>query len=325
MSPAGGEKAIHTPASAVALRARTHPCFHAGAGRKHGRIHLPVAPGCNIRCGYCDRSYDCVNESRPGVTSRVVSPEEAVEALDRALLRMPYLSVAGIAGPGDPFRHPGRTLLCLELVRKRHSKLHLCVSTNGLAVGEYVRDLAEIGVGFATVTVNAVDPEVGGRIYLGVTDGGSVHSGVAGAGLLLDRQLGAIAALKAAGLVVKVNTVVVPGVNDHHVFDVARRVAGLGADLMNLIGIIPVPGTAFGGVAPPSAGTLAEIRSEASKFLPQMTHCARCRADAAGLLGDDRFGEVWSPCSEAPRVACAGGAVTEPRSRWVSSSPEVRE
>lgn len=273
--------------------APTHPCFHAEARGSHGRIHLPVAPECNIRCGYCDRSHDCVNESRPGVSSRVVSPEEAVEALDRAVSRMPFLSVAGIAGPGDPFRHPERTLHCLELVRRRHPGLHLCVSSNGLNIGDHVGALADLGVRFVTITVNAVDPEVGRRIYVKVGRGEGALRGVAGAELLIGRQLEAVAALKAAGMNVKVNTVLVPGVNDFHVLEVARRVASLGADLMNLIGLIPLPGTALGRVPAPSPEKLAALRRAASKHLPQMTHCSRCRSDAAGLLGEDRFGEIW--------------------------------
>ena len=32
----------------------------------------------NIQCNYCKRGYDCVNESRPGVTSEVLSPEQAL-------------------------------------------------------------------------------------------------------------------------------------------------------------------------------------------------------------------------------------------------------
>ncbi|MBG3878744.1 radical SAM protein, partial [Desulfovibrio oxamicus] len=79
-----------------------HPCFTAGAHGTHARIHLPVAAACNIRCGYCDRRHDCVNESRPGVTSRVLDPTEAAQLVDRAVAALPHLSVVGIAGPGDP-------------------------------------------------------------------------------------------------------------------------------------------------------------------------------------------------------------------------------
>ncbi len=55
-----------------------HPCF-GGDHNKAGRIHLPVAPGCNIKCGFCERKFDCANESRPGVTSKILTPTQAVE------------------------------------------------------------------------------------------------------------------------------------------------------------------------------------------------------------------------------------------------------
>jgi nitrogen fixation protein NifB len=63
----------------------THPCFSKEAHHKFGRIHLPVAPACNIQCRYCIREYDCANESRPGITSRVLKPHEALERVEAVL------------------------------------------------------------------------------------------------------------------------------------------------------------------------------------------------------------------------------------------------
>jgi nitrogen fixation protein NifB len=64
-----------------------HPCFNAGAKGSYGRVHLPVAPKCNLGCNYCNRKYDCVNESRPGVTSAVLAPHQAAAYLGEALAR----------------------------------------------------------------------------------------------------------------------------------------------------------------------------------------------------------------------------------------------
>ena len=65
----------------------SHPCFTEKAAQSCGRVHLPVAPKCNVLCGYCNRKYDCVNESRPGVTSGVLTPAQAADYLDRVLER----------------------------------------------------------------------------------------------------------------------------------------------------------------------------------------------------------------------------------------------
>jgi nitrogen fixation protein NifB len=108
---------------------------------------------------------------------------------------------------------------------------------------------------------------------------------VEGATLLLARQLEAIRAAKAAGLIVKVNTIVIAGVNDGHVGEIARTVAAAGADVLNGIPLLPVADTPFEAMHPPSADEMTRIRAAAATHLPQMHHCTRCRADAVGLLG----------------------------------------
>jgi nitrogen fixation protein NifB len=267
-----------------------HPCFHPEGAGKFGRIHLPVAPRCNVQCAYCSRSYDCAHESRPGVTSTVLGPRAAADHLDDVLRRMPWISVAGIAGPGDAFAQPLRTLATLELIRRRHPGLHLCLSTNGLGIGEHIEVLAELKVGFVTITVNTVNPEIGARLYSWIDWKGEKMAGTPAASLLLDRQLEAIARLKAKAVAVKVNTVVIPGVNDDHVPAIAAKIAGLGVDLHNLIAMIPIPGTPLDKVPSPSPSLMASLRRAAEWHLPQMHHCMRCRADAAGLLTQS------SPC-----------------------------
>jgi MoaA/NifB/PqqE/SkfB family radical SAM enzyme len=104
---------------------------------------------------------------------------------------------------------------------------------------------------------------------------------------------------QAGGRVVKVNTVVVFGVNEAHVLEIAETVSRLKADLHNLIALIPVSGTAFCDTVPPSPGLMESLRDAAESFLPQMRHSARCRSDAAGLLHDDRSKEIRCPANGA--------------------------
>ena len=200
---------------------------------------------------------------------------------------MPWISVAGIAGPGDAFAEPRRTFATLELIRSRHPALHLCLSTNGLGIGAHIEALAELKVGFVTVTVNAVDPEIGARLYSWIDWQGKKMVGVAAASLLLDRQLQALDRLKTKAIMVKVNTVVIPGINSDHVPAIAGKIAEIGVDLHNLIAMIPVPGTVLGKVSSPSLECMASLRRAAECYLPQMHHCMRCRADEVGLLGEN--------------------------------------
>lgn len=263
-----------------------HPCFNAAARSRWGRLHLPVAPGCNINCAYCHRKTDCVNESRPGVTSALFDPLEAAAFFREIRGRRPEISVAGIAGPGDSFFIPELTLKTLEYLRPSYPDLLLCVSTNGLNLADHIEALVDLGVDFVTVTVNAIAPEILQKIVSRVQLNGRSKHGYEAAGLLLDRQLSAISRLKARGVTLKVNTVVIPGVNDGHVADIAARLAPLGVDLMNLIPLIPVPGTPMAGYPAPGSALMERLRAAAGLFIPQMRHCVRCRADAVGLLTD---------------------------------------
>src|SRR5512145_565512 len=119
----------------------SHPCFEVEAKHKNARVHLPVAPKCNIQCNYCNRDYDCVNESRPGVTSAVLSPHQALEYLKELHKQLSNISVIGIAGPGDPFANPDETLKTLQLVRDEFPDKLFCLSTNGLNLIPYISAL----------------------------------------------------------------------------------------------------------------------------------------------------------------------------------------
>jgi nitrogen fixation protein NifB len=71
------------------------------------------------------------------------------------------------------------------------------------------------------------------------------------------------------------------------VIEVAKKMKELGVDLMNTIPLYPVEGTPFEDFEEPSPKMMKELRREIKEYLPPMTHCARCRADAVGLLGED--------------------------------------
>jgi nitrogen fixation protein NifB len=263
-----------------------HPCFNDASRHAFARIHLPVAPECNLQCNFCKRKYDCANESRPGVTSVVLTPPRALRYLEDSLRRDPRIAVVGIAGPGDPFATPERTLETLRLVRASYPEMLLCVASNGLGVGPYVDELAALSVSHVTLTVNAVDPAIGAKVYAWIRDGKRLYRGESAAELLWQRQEAAIRGLKARGVTVKINTILIPGVNDGHAVEVARRVAGLGADISNCVPLYPVEGTPFGSLEPPTHEQVAAIRDAVRQHLPAMAHCTRCRADAVGLLGE---------------------------------------
>jgi nitrogen fixation protein NifB len=264
-----------------------HPCFDEKARHAHARVHLPVAPNCNIQCNYCNRQFDCVNESRPGVTSTLLKPFQALEYFAALNEKLDNLSVVGIAGPGDPFANAGETMETMQRIKAAFPDKIFCISTNGLNLFPYIDQLAEVGVSHVTITINAIDPDITAKVYKWVRFNKKTYRGREGAEVLLKQQLKCIPALKAAGITVKINSVIMPGINDDHLEDVARVCAELGADVINCIPMIAAKGTAFEDMEQPDSKMVFKTRIQVSKHMKVMSHCARCRADAAGLLGKD--------------------------------------
>ena len=264
-----------------------HPCFNDKVRHMFARLHLPVAPKCNIQCNFCNRKYDCVNESRPGVTSRVLAPHQAFLYLNRVMDRVSNISVVGIAGPGDPFTNAKETMETLKMVREKYQDMILCLATNGLEIGPYIEAIAQLKVSHVTITINAVDLEVGAKIYSWVKYEGKVYDSGEGFKILLDKQLKAVKSLKEKGITVKVNSIIIPGINDYHFESIVKKMSELRVDVQNCIPYYPTKGTVFENIKEPLPELVKNIRGNAGKQLKQMYHCVRCRADAVGLLGKD--------------------------------------
>lgn len=260
-----------------------HPCFE-GNHHKNGRMHLAVAPACNIKCGYCTRKHDCANESRPGVTSRLLTPMEALDKV-REVMASPLfgasMKVVGIAGPGDPLANR-QTFETFRLVGEEFPELIKCMSTNGLLLPESLDSLHEVGLHSLTVTINAVKAETAAKIYSHIFYHGRKYSGKEAGEILLASQYEGVQRAVELGMVVKVNTVLIPGINEAEVSEIAERVKGIGAFVMNVMPLIPQAELAH--IPAPSAEMIASVRDANDRIIGQMRHCKQCRADAVGFL-----------------------------------------
>ncbi|MDP4146723.1 MAG: nitrogenase cofactor biosynthesis protein NifB [Bacillota bacterium] len=280
-------------------KTKTHPCYNAGA-HDHARMHIPVAPKCNISCNYCNRKYDCPNETRPGVTSEVLSPEQALAKFKLVKEKVPNLSVLGIAGPGDALANFEQVKKSIQLIKEEDPSITFCLSTNGLMLPFYANELIELGVSHVTVTMNTVDPKLGGKIYKEVNYLGSKYTGEEGAGILLNNQLTGLKYLSSKGIMCKVNIVMIKGINDDHIEEVVKKVKECGVFMTNIMKMIPVVGSAFEGADVVSNEELNDMRKKCGEHVKQMYHCRQCRADAIGTLNND--------CSADFRYGCGKGA-----------------
>jgi len=276
------------------LRARIkdHPCYSEEAHHYFARMHVAVAPACNIQCNYCNRKYDCANESRPGVVSEKLTPEQAYRKVIAVANEVPQLSVLGIAGPGDALNDWRKTRETFALVSKSVPDLKLCISTNGLALPDHVDEIAGMNIDHVTITINMVDPEIGTKIYPWIFYNRKRYTGVEASKILHERQMRGLEMLTARGILVKVNSVLIPGINDHHLATVNAEVKKRGAFLHNIMPLIsdPAHGTHFGltGQRGPTPAELKAVQDACEGGANLMRHCRQCRADAVGLLCEDR-------------------------------------
>src|SRR5512135_700094 len=219
---------------------------------------------------------------------------------------IPQMTVLGIAGPGDPLANPDRTFATFRMLAEQAPDIKLCVSTNGLALPDVVDELSSANIEHVTITINCVDPDVGAKIYPWIYWKGRRIRGRDAAATLIGRQQQGLEMLVARDILVKVNSVMIPGVNDQHLVEVSKVVKSKGAFLHNVMPLIAEAehGTFFGimGQRGPSSAELQALQDECAGDMNMMRHCRQCRADAVGLLGEDRGAEFTMDKIEAMSI-----------------------
>jgi nitrogen fixation protein NifB len=279
----------------IRAKVQDHPCYSEEAHHYFARMHVAVAPACNIQCNYCNRKFDCANESRPGVVSELLTPDEAMRKVLAVAAAIPQMSVLGIAGPGDPLANPERTFETFRRLSEKAPDIRLCLSSNGLDLPRHIDEIARHNIDHVTLTINCLDPEIGAKIYPWIYWNHRRIRGVEAAAILIEQQQKGLEMLVARGILVKVNSVMIPGVNDAHLKEVSRAVKAKGAFLHNVMPLIAEAehGTYYGimGQRGPTAAELQALQDECAGDMSMMRHCRQCRADAVGLLGEDRGAE----------------------------------
>ena len=291
-SSCGSDQGPADLAPGVWEKVKDHPCYSEEAHHYFARMHLAVAPACNIQCNYCNRKYDCANESRPGVVSERLTPEQGARKTFAVAQSVPQLTVLGIAGPGDALYDWRRTKATFELVVKALPDIKLCISTNGLALPDHVDEIVNMNIDHVTITINMVDPAIGAKIYPWIFYRHKRYAGLEAAKILHERQMLGLEMLTARNVLVKVNSVLIPGVNDEHLIEVNRQVKARGAFLHNIMPLIsdPAHGTFYGlnGQRGPTPQELKTVQDACEGGAKLLRHCRQCRADAVGMLGEDR-------------------------------------
>jgi cyclic pyranopterin phosphate synthase len=169
-----------------------------GHGRKINYLRLSVTDRCNLRCRYCMPS-DGVPLLPHG---EILSYEELFLVARTAVsLGIEKIRVTG----GEPLVRKG-ILAFLSRLAGIPGLRQLVLTTNGLLLEEMAEPLKHAGVQRLNISVDSLDPEN----FLRITRRGDMV-----------RVLDGIAAAARAGFPIKLNMVVMRGVNDHEVVDFA--------------------------------------------------------------------------------------------------------
>lgn len=262
-----------------------HPCFNKQNIGRVSRIHLPLIKSCNIVCNYCNRSYSCPNENRPGVTSALLGTKNVLHLLNNYIKIYPDLKIVGIAGPGEALAEPEVVYNSFKIIRDNFPELKLCLSTNGFAVSENIELIKELHIDYITVTINTLNTKTASKIY--VTN--DIEQ-------FISKQIKAIEILKDLKVKTKINSVVIPGINVDDLVEVAQFAQKNGVLAQNLIPFIPVKGSVFESLKVPLPEEIENIRLACSKYIKQISHCKRCRADAVGSLSSDEKINLKTKC-----------------------------
>jgi len=262
-----------------------HPCYAESRKNLWARIHLPVAKICNIKCIFCDHSVgSSCHTSKPGFAGTLMNPHEAISRALAEIEKDRKLRIVAVSGPGEPLANK-ETFTTLEGIRKQNGEINFCLSTNGVLLEDCAVWLKEVGVRSISVSVNAAFQETAARVYEWARIDGKVLRGNEMGEIIIQKQLAGIARAVELGMIIKVNTILIPDHNENDITYISKQVAQSGATLQNIVPLILCGVNP--NLRPPTKKELDNARLTASKHLRQFTHCKQCRSDVVGIPGCD--------------------------------------
>lgn len=166
-------------------------------GRKINYLRVSVTDLCNLRCIYCMPPGGVAKKERHELLTF-----EEIENIVRAAAQLGIDKVR-ITG-GEPLVRKGIVELVGRLARIEGIQ-DLSMTTNGILLKDYAVPLKEAGLKRVNISLDTLDPDR----YRRITRGGRLADVLAG-----------IAAARAAGLTpIKINVVLVGGINDDEIED----------------------------------------------------------------------------------------------------------
>lgn len=263
-----------------------HPCFSNNRENLWTRIHLPVAARCNVKCIFCDHNVGAAcHTSKPGYSSQLMTPSEAIARVIAEHTLEPRLRIVAVSGPGEPLAND-ETFVTLKGVHDNIAGIEFCLSTNGTLLVDTLDKICDLNISTISVSMSAQSYDIAAQLYEWAVLDGRILKGKEMGREIISRQLSGIQAAAEAGIFVKVNTILIPELNNGDLGLLSQRIYDAGAQLQNIVPIVSC-GNAI-NLRAPLAEELAKARRTASQYIDQFMHCKQCRSDVIGIPGKDR-------------------------------------
>jgi GTP 3',8-cyclase len=166
--------------------------------RPVSNIRISLTPKCNLKCIYCHRE----GEVKP---TAELSKEDIAEIL-RVAAGFGIRSVKFTGG--EPLLRPD----ILDIIRSVPPTMESSLTTNGTLLAELARPLKEAGLKRVNVSIDSINPES--------------YKKITGLDMLGDVLEGMKAAIDAGLTPIKINMVVLEGINDHEIDDFLAYIRG---------------------------------------------------------------------------------------------------
>ncbi|MDP4625489.1 MAG: GTP 3',8-cyclase MoaA [Akkermansiaceae bacterium] len=182
-------------------------------GRGLRDLRISVTDRCNFRCRYCMPA----EIFGPGYAFLPKDHLLSFEELVRLVQLFVPLGVGKIRlTGGEPLLRRGIADL-VAMISAIDGVQDLAMTTNGVLLAHHAEELALAGMNRVTVSLDALDPEIFGKMN--------------GTGAKVERVISGIMAAKNFGLPVKVNAVIQRGVNESQILPLACWARETGVDL----------------------------------------------------------------------------------------------
>ena len=182
-------------------------------GRGLRDLRISVTDRCNFRCRYCMP----VETFGPGYA---FMPREELLTFEEILRLVRELVPLGVEKirltGGEPLMRRGLPDL-IAMIATLNGIRDIAITTNGVLLAHQAESLALAGLSRVTVSLDALTPEVFGKIN--------------GVGARVERVIAGIQAAQNFGLPVKVNAVIQRGVNEDQILPLARWAKSIGVDM----------------------------------------------------------------------------------------------